>query len=336
MSTLTNPQRQQAIKQRQLFISCVVPMHNESELIVKFCTELEQTLRELTDHYDIILIDDGSTDDSVALAKQHINNHPNVKLITLSRNFGKEMAIAAGLEHASGDVTVIIDADFQHPLEYIARFVEHWGEGYDNVYGVRKNRKDEGFYKRHSTNLFYRILDKMTEVPIPRNAGDFRLLDKQVVASLNQCQERARFTKGLYAWVGYRSIGIPFTVQARAGGKSSWKYGRLTNLAITGLTAFSDIPLRIWGMIGGVISLFSLASVIYIIVDTLVTGIDVPGYATLLVVLIFFGGIQLLSIGILGEYVSRIFNEVKKRPPYIIHQKIGLDNDNDQASDSNA
>ncbi len=322
--------RQQLIKQRELFISCVVPIHNEAELIARFCTELEDTLKNLTQHYEIICVDDGSEDDSVQQVKQHITSHPAIKLIKLSRNFGKEMAIAAGLQHANGDVTIIIDADFQHPLDMITPFIEHWGQGYDNVYGVRNNRKDENFVKRHCSHLFYRMLDKMTEVSIPRNAGDFRLLDKQVVTAMNQCQERARFTKGLYAWVGYRSIGLPFTVQTRAAGKSSWKYGRLTNLAITGFTSFSDIPLRIWGMIGGLISLMSLISVIYIIIDTLVTGIDVPGYATLLVVVIFFGGIQLLSIGILGEYISRIFNEVKKRPPYIIEQTIGFEcNDDD-------
>lgn len=321
------PDRIALVEQRKLRISCVVPVHNEAEVLADFCQALITCLTEISDHFEILLVDDGSKDNSLNIAKQLATDHAPIKCIALSRNFGKELAILAGLEHNDGDVTVIIDADFQHPLAMINEFVQQWQLGYDNVYGVRKNRQDEGFLKRHSTHAFYRLLDRMTEVHIPPNAGDFRLLDKKVVTALNQCQERARFTKGLYAWVGFRSVGIPFVVQERAAGKSSWKFGRLTNLAITGLTAFSDIPLRIWGMIGGIISLLSLASILYIIIDTLLVGIEVPGYATLLVTLIFFGGIQLLSIGILGEYISRIFNEVKRRPPYIVAEKIGYNDD---------
>ena len=321
------PERIALVKQRGLRISCVVPAHNEAEVLTDFCQALRDCLSEITDDYEIVLVDDGSKDNTPSIAKQLASDHSAIKCLALSRNFGKEIAILAGLEHSQGDVTVIVDADFQHPLSMIKDFVTQWQLGYDNVYGVRKNRKDEGFIKRHSTHAFYKLLDKMTEVSIPPNAGDFRLLDKKVVKALNQCQERARFTKGLYAWVGFRSIGIPFVVQERAAGKSSWKLRRLTNLAITGLTAFSDVPLRIWGMIGGVISLLSLFSILYIVIDTLVVGIKVPGYATLLVTLIFFGGIQLLSIGILGEYISRIFNEVKRRPPYIIEEKFGYNDD---------
>jgi glycosyltransferase involved in cell wall biosynthesis len=307
-------------EQRKLKITCVVPVHNEQELIETFSQRLEETLQQLTDHYQVIFVNDGSQDQSLEKLKQLSTGKAAFSWLSFSRNFGKENAIAAGLAHAQGDVTIILDADFQHPLKYIPIFIKHWLEGFDNVYGVRTSREDETWLKRSFSKAFYSMLERITEIPIPPNAGDFRLLDKKVVAALNQCQERARFMKGLYAWVGFSSLAVPFEVADRPAGKSSWHFGRLTNLAITGFTAFSDIPLRIWGMIGAVVSVFSFLSIIYIIFDVFLNGTHVPGYATLLVSIIFFGGIQLFSIGVLGEYISRIFSEVKKRPPYLISE----------------
>jgi glycosyltransferase involved in cell wall biosynthesis len=249
----------------------------------------------------------------------------HIKLLALSRNFGKENALTAGLEHCTGDVAIILDSDFQHPLEMIPVFLKHWGEGYEMVYGVRENRDDESSVKRGFANLFYWLMAKITKIDIPSNAGDFRLLDRKVVDSLNQFQERSRFMKGLYAWVGFKRLAVPFKVQERAAGKSSWGLGRLTELAITGITSFSDIPLRVWGFIGFVISLISLVYAIYIITVTLLFGADLPGFPSIIVALMFFGGIQLLSIGILGEYIARIFSEVKQRPKYIVEQKHGFE-----------
>lgn len=317
--------REQLLTSQQLFISCIIPAHNEQELIQKFLQTLTNKLSQLTQHYEIIIINDGSTDETEQQIKLLMPSTP-LKLISFSRNFGKEKAITAGLEHASGDVAIIIDADFQHPIEVIPEFLKHWAEGYDMVYGVRKNRDDETWLKRFFANNFYRLMHLLTNIKVPANAGDFRLLDRKVIDVLNSCTERSRFMKGLYNWAGFNSLGITFQAADRPAGKSSWRLRSLTSLAITGITAFSTIPLRAWGLIGLLVSFISFVSVMYIVLDTLIFGADVPGYATLIVTIIFFGGIQLLSIGILGEYLGRVFEEVKKRPQYVINEKIGFKN----------
>jgi polyisoprenyl-phosphate glycosyltransferase len=322
--------RKHLIETRQCAISCIVPIHNEQEVIAPFLEALTAQLKTLADVFEIIVVDDGSTDQSAHLVEQAHETQEHIKLLSFSRNFGKETAIAAGLKHCTGDVTVIIDADFQHPVKYIGDFLEKWGEGYDMAYGLHTNRSKESFIKRNFSRLFYRMLDMMTDVKIPRHAGDFRLLDKSVVKALAQCTERARFMKGLYAWVGYKTIAVPFEVAPRAGGTASYRYAKLTNLAITGFISFSDVPLRIWSLIGAFICGFSFLIILYVIIDTLFFGIEVPGYATLLITVIFFGGVQLLSIGILGEYISRVFNEVKHRPQYIIQKQLGFDAPSDE------
>lgn len=317
-------QRLQRLREKSLFISCVVPVYNEEALIESFFTALQAKLGELTNRFEIIAIDDGSRDKTV----EKIINLPseyNVKLLALSRNFGKETALTAGLENSKGDVTIILDADFQHPLEVIPTFVTQWAEGYDMVYGVRENRDNESSVKRNLANLFYWLMTKITNIDIPNNAGDFRLLDRKVVAAINQFQERSRFMKGLYAWVGYKSIAVSFEVQDRAAGKSSWGLGRLTELALTGITSFSDIPLRVWGFIGFIISLISLIYAIYFLTKTLMFGADLPGFPSLIVAVMFLGGVQLLSIGILGEYIARIFTEVKQRPKYLVATRHGFE-----------
>ncbi len=316
--------RKQALQDKTVRISCVVPVFNEEALVDSFFEALQAKLLELTNTFEIIAIDDGSQDNTVkkiaALPKKY-----HVKLIALSRNFGKETALTAGLEHATGDVAIILDADFQHPLEVIPTFLTHWSEGYNMVYGVRENRDNESSIKRNFARLFYWLMTKITKIDIPNNAGDFRLLDRKVVDAINQIQERTRFMKGLYAWVGFKKLPVPFTVQERAAGKSSWGLARLTELALTGITSFSDIPLRVWGLIGFVISLISLVYAIYIVTVTLIFGADLPGFPSIIVALMFFGGIQLLSIGILGEYIARIFTEVKQRPKYLIEKKYGFE-----------
>lgn len=329
-----NAERNNHLQTRCITISCVVPVYNEAAGVEAFVAALRQKLQQHSDFFEIILIDDGSTDDT-ALRLTHLTQHdPAIKALLFSRNFGKENALTAGLEHASGEVTILIDADFQHPVELIDAFLEKWAQGYDMVYAVQENRQNEGFLKRNFTRLFYSLLSATTHTPIPANAGDYRLLDKKVVAALCQLRERGRFMKGLYAWVGFPSIAISFTAPERQSGQSAFHFRKLVELAMTGITAFSDVPLRVWGLMGLIISGIAFAYGLCIIFDTLWSGVDVPGYATIVVGIMFLGGIQLLSIGILGEYIGRIFQEVKKRPPYILREKIGFSatqNDHDNS-----
>ncbi len=316
--------RQQRLISNNLFISCVVPVYNEETVIDSFLAQLHTQLSQLSNNFEIIVVDDGSRDRTAAKLVELLPRHP-LKLITLSRNFGKEIALSAGLDHCKGEVVILIDSDFQHPFELIPVFLHQWSEGFDMVYGIRTNRDDESPIKRYFAHVFYALMAKSTHIDIPRNAGDFRLLDRKVVDALNTIEERNRFMKGLYAWVGFKSIGVPFEVKERAGGKSAWKFTRLTELAITGILSFSDLPLRIWSLIGFIISMISFSYALFIILDTMIYGKDIPGFASLFVSIMFFGGVQLLSIGILGEYIARIFNEVKRRPKYIIEEKHGFD-----------
>lgn len=318
--------RYQLIENKQVFISCVVPVFNEEAGVQGFLTKLRHCLQELTDRFEIIVVDDGSRDKTREKITELTKKALGIKLIAFSRNFGKEIALTAGLEHSQGDVAILMDADFQHPIELLPEFLAGWSKGYDMVYGVRHNRDTESRVKRNFARLFYWLMTKITKIDLPNNAGDFRLLDRKVIDTLNTFNERTRFMKGLYAWVGFQKLAIPYEVQERAAGKSSWRFSKLTELAITGITSFSDVPLRVWGFIGFIISLISLIYAIYIVTVTLIFGADLPGFPTLVVAIMFFGGVQLLSIGILGEYIARIFTEVKQRPNYIIDTKHGFEN----------
>lgn len=317
-------ERQKHLQQKRVHISCVVPVYNEEANIDAFINQLQTTLQDLTHEYEIIIVDDGSRDNTLAVANQLTKNN-HIKLLGLSRNFGKEVALTAGIEHSSGDVVILMDADFQHPTAILPTFLEYWAQGYDMVYGLRKDRESESYLKRNLTRMFYWLMQRITSIDIPNNAGDFRLMDKKVIVALKQFPERTRFMKGLYAWVGYNKIGVPFEVQDRAAGKSSWGFTRLAELAITGITSFSTVPLRVWGFIGFIISLVALIYAIYVVTVTLIYGADLPGFPTLAVAIMFLGGVQLLSIGILGEYIARIFTEVKQRPKYLLQMKVGFD-----------
>jgi glycosyltransferase involved in cell wall biosynthesis len=317
-------QRETQLTNKSVYISCIVPVFNEEAVVGQFLEKLQSALRELTQKFEIIVVDDGSRDRTVEIVRSSPKDY-HVKTLALSRNFGKEIALTAGLEHSSGDVAILLDADFQHPVETISEFLRYWAQGYDMVYGVRTDRVSESYIKRNSAKLFYWLMQKMTKINIPNNAGDFRLIDRKIIHALKAFPERTRFMKGLYAWVGYKSIGIPFEVKERAAGKSSWRFTKLTELAITGLTSFSDIPLRVWGLIGFFISVFAMIYAVYVLTVTLIYGADLPGFPTLAVAIMFLGGIQLLSIGILGEYIARIFTEVKQRPIYLLQLKDGFD-----------
>jgi len=303
-------------------ITCVVPAFNEADGIAAFLNALCRHLAGLTDRYDVIVVDDGSRD-ATGLEVIAASGGLPVRLIGLSRNFGKEAAISAGLAEAHGEVVVILDADFQHPFATIDEFIRHWQQGYDMVYGIRSDRRTDPLVRRQLSRMFYRMLSRGASVDIPADAGDFRLLDRKVVAALRDLPESSRFMKGLYTWVGYRSIGIPFVVEERRNGETSFNFPRLFELAVTGLTSFSTFPLRLWVGVGSLISGCSILYALYILGRTLVRGVDVPGWATITVAVTFLGGVQLLSIGILGEYVARIFEEVKARPLYIVKRELG-------------
>lgn len=319
-------ERKNAIHRKTIFISCIIPVYNEEAVIEGFLKQLSTYLRQLTQHYEIIVVDDGSKDNTVKKILDSSSASP-VKLLSLSRNFGKEAALTAGLAHCKGEVAVLLDADFQHPIELIASFLQYWGEGYDMVYGLRQNRVLESPLKRNFAHLFYWLMSKITHIDIPNNAGDFRLLDRKIINALQAFPERTRFMKGLYAWIGYKKIGISFEVQERAGGGSSFGWLRLFELALAGITSFSDVPLRVWGLVGFVISLISLVYAIFMVTSTLLYGTDFPGFPTIVVAIMFLGGVQLLSIGILGEYIARIFTEVKQRPQYLIENKYGFEDE---------
>ena len=298
-------------------ISCVVPAYNESAHLSAFLSDLQQTLAALSSSYEIIVVNDGSTDNTEQVMMPHMSE-PGMRYLSLSRNFGKEAALTAGIEYARGDAVILIDSDYQHPHELLPEMVRLWLFGYDMVYGVIADRSEESTLKRWGTGLFYRLMESGAPIKIPRNAGDFRLLDRSVVNALRQLPERNRFMKGLYAWVGFKSIALPFIPQERATGESSFGLRNLGRLALAGVTAFTTLPLRIWSAVGAAISILAILYAFEIAAETLLIGNPLPGWSTLAAGLMFFSGIQLISIGILGEYLGRIYDEVKRRPLYLV------------------
>jgi glycosyltransferase involved in cell wall biosynthesis len=302
-------------------LSVVVPCLNEGPHLKEFITALSSTIELITRDYQILIVNDGSKDNTKEIALDLISSG-KVRYLEFSRNFGKEAALMAGIDHASGDATLLIDADFQHPLEKITEMSDLWKSGYEMIYGVVINRQSESMSKRFGTRLFYALLNT-SDITIPENAGDFRWLDRKVVDALKNLPERNRFMKGLYAWVGFKSIAIPFEPKNRESGKSTFSMGRLIKLGMAGLTSFSAAPLQLWIGIGALISFLALVYGAYVIVDTVFYGNAVSGWPTLTVALMLFSGIQLLSIGILGEYIGRIFTEVKQRPLYVITEDLG-------------
>jgi glycosyltransferase involved in cell wall biosynthesis len=298
------------------FLCCVVPAHNEAENLKNFIPALSKMLKQENILFEIIVIDDGSKDSTIEVLQGLQKDYP-LRVLEFSRNFGKEAALYAGLDHVDADLALLIDADFQHPINVIPTMLSLWKEGYEMVYGIR-NRETESWLKKLFTHIYYKILNASSTLNIPENAGDFRLLDAKVVYAIRDLPERNLYMKGLYAWVGFKSIGILFTEKERQCGRSSFNFKSLLNLAISGLTAFSDLPLRICIYLGILLGIFSFSYGCWITVQTLFEGAKVPGWATLAAGLAFLGAIQLIFIGILGEYISRIYSEVKARPKYII------------------
>ncbi len=305
-------------------LSVVVPAFNEGRNIETLAERLVPVLDDLATSWEIIFVDDGSHDDTLTRIKALAAWDRRVRAVSFSRNFGKEIAIAAGLDHAGGRAVVLMDADLQHPPEVIREFVAKWREGHAVVYGQRIDRAGDGVVRRKLTQGFYRLFAAAGETPLPPGAGDFRLMDRKAVDALRSMGERARFSKGLYAWIGFKSVGVPFEVADRAEGVSKFSFRKLFSFAFDGITSFSTVPLKLWTYVGVTISFFSILSALFFLTRTFVEGVDVPGYASLIVSVMFFSGIQLISLGVLGEYIGRIFAEVKRRPLYIVGESIGF------------
>lgn len=307
-------------------ISCIVPIYNEETVIAEFVAALDDTLKQLPYTYEIVLVDDGSQDNTVSIINQ-LRTQFTLSYLRFSRNFGKENAISAGLDHATGDAVILMDSDFQHPLALISEFIAQWEKGFDMVYAVRQNRADESWLKRTCAKTFYQFTSRINRVNIPPNAGDFRLLDRKIVNALQRLPERNRFMKGLYSWVGFKQTAIPFEVQPRKAGSSQWSFYSLLDLAITGITSFTAFPLRLIALGGIGVATLAIIYALWIILSTLIFGIETPGWATIVTTITFFGGLQLFALGVVGEYIGRVFDEVKHRPHYIIDEESSF-NDN--------
>lgn len=302
-------------------ICLIVPCYNEQEVIDACHQKIAAAIEPLTSQYafEIIYINDGSTDKTIEHLYAIKKKDPRATIINLSRNFGKEAAMTAGLDHAVADATIILDADLQDPPELIPELIRIWKEqDADVVYGQRISRGGETWFKKFTAASFYRVINWISRVQIPRNTGDFRLMSRRTVDSLKLLQEHHRFMKGLFAWVGFKQVPLQYHRHPRLAGRTKWDYVKLWNFSLEGITGFSTTPLKLASMVGLFIAIFSVVFGGAILYRTVTTGVDVPGYASLMVMITFIGGIQLLSIGLLGEYVGRIFNETKKRPLYLI------------------
>ena len=309
-------------------LSIIVPCYNESEVVEKFFSAMvgnNGILNNLGLNCELVFINDGSKDNTLELLKAQKEIYSNksnldIKIVNLSRNFGKEAAMSAGFSVASGEAIVPMDADLQDPPELIAKFVELWRQGYDVVLAKRNDRQEDSFAKRFSSSLFYKLNNKISDVKLPDNVGDFRLFTRKVLNAINSLPENQRFMKGIFAWVGFRSITIEYKRPQRIAGSSKFNGWKLWNFALQGITGFGTLPLRVWTYIGFIVSFLAFIYASFLILRTLIMGIDLPGYASLVVIILFLGGLQLIGIGILGEYVGRIYMESKRRPPFIIDE----------------
>jgi glycosyltransferase involved in cell wall biosynthesis len=310
-------------------LSIIVPMFNEEEVLRAFFSRLLPILETAVSSYEVICVNDGSSDRSLELLLELREENQSIKIIDLARNFGKELAMSAGIDHARGEAAVPIDVDLQDPPEVITDLVNKWREGYDVVLAVRKDRSSDSFFKRVSAALFYRAISAISDTAIPKNVGDFRLISRPVIQAIRQLPERTRFMKGIFAWVGFRQTTIFYTRPERAAGETKWRAWRLWNFALEGIVSFSSVPLKVWSYVGVLSALLALLYMIYIVIRTMVYGVDVPGYASLITIQLFFNGMILISLGVLGEYLARIFLEVKQRPLYLVQDKWGFDQDLD-------
>ena len=311
-----------------VILSVVVPMFNEHENIDAFLERIEDVLAKLVEQfsgsYEIICVDDGSTDGTTENLLSHRERNPSIKILSLSRNFGKEIALSAGLDHTTGAAVIPIDVDLQDPPEVIPILFQKWLEGFDVVYATRGTREVDGLTKRITSSWFYRVYNRLADTSIPNDTGDFRIMDKRVIDALRVLPERNRFMKGLFSWVGFRQTGVEYHREPRAYGRSKWKLWKLWNFALDAITSNSTLPLRMWSYLGLVISILAFGFAAFLIVRFFIMGVDTPGYASLMVTILFMGGINLLTLGIMGEYLGRTYTEVKARPLYLIRQSYGF------------
>lgn len=300
-------------------ITILIPAYNEEQVLDTLYTRLKK-LADSAPHYDFefLFVNDGSRDQTLEIIQSFAQADTRISYINLSRNFGKEIAMIAGIDHVKSDALVIIDADLQDPPELIPEMIKYWEEGYDDVYARRSSRKGESWFKKLTSTAFYRVLQHTTHIEIQRDTGDFRLLDRRCIDAIKQLRENQRYTKGFFSWIGYKKKEITYVRDPRAAGTTKWNYFKLINLAIDGIVSFTTAPLRISTIFGMLVSVLAFLYIIVIVARVLIYGIDVGGYASLMAAILFLGGVQLLSLGIIGEYVGRIFNETKNRPLYLI------------------
>ena len=305
-------------------LSLVVPCYNEAAGLASFWARASDALDALGAPAEAVFVDDGSRDATFAVLSALAARDPRVRVVALSRNFGKEIALAAGLDHARGDAVVPIDADLQHPPELLHELVARWREGCDVVIALRRDRATDSAARRLASDLFHRLFARVSAVPVPRGAGDFRLMSRPVVDALKSMPERTRYMKGMYAWVGFRTATVDYDVAERAAGESRFGLVKLWRLALDGIVSFSALPLRMSSFLGALFALVALAYGVWLVARTLAHGVDVPGYASLMVVVLFLGGVQLLSLGVIGEYLGRVYDEVKARPLYVVRARVGF------------
>jgi glycosyltransferase involved in cell wall biosynthesis len=300
-------------------ISILIPAYDEEQVLDKLFTRLANLANDTKDYeFEFLFVNDGSKDKTLGIIKDYAEKDPRVSYINLSRNFGKEIGMIAGLDHVQGDATVIIDADLQDPPELIPEMIRLWEEGYDDVYAKRQSREGESWLKKVTSKMYYKTLQRISSIPIQEDTGDFRLFDRRVVEALKLFRESQRYTKGMFSWVGFHKKEILYDRDPRAAGETKWNYVKLIELAIDGITSFTTAPLRIATYAGVVVSALTFVYLIFLVIRTLFFGSDLAGYPSTLAVILFLGGVQLLSLGIIGEYIGRIFNETKQRPLYLI------------------
>ncbi|MFS1413881.1 glycosyltransferase family 2 protein [Vibrio sp. 10N.286.49.B1] len=308
-------------------ISIVCPCYNEEQVVSLFMDRITQVLENTQYPYEIILINDGSKDNTLSVIKALQQRDSHIRIINLSRNFGKEAALTAGIDSARGEVLIPIDADLQDPPELIHDFLREWENGYDVVVAKRVDRSTDTWAKKLSAELFYKFHNAVAQVEIPENVGDFRLINRRVVEAIQLLPENQRFMKGIFSWVGFKTAVVEYKREAREAGETSFNGWKLWNFALDGITSFSTAPLRIWLYVGGFISALSFIYGSLTIIKTLIYGIDSPGYASLITVILFLGGVQLIGIGVMGEYVGRLYMESKRRPTYIIEEDSIIEED---------
>lgn len=305
-------------------VTILIPCYNEEQSLPLLYQELTSLIDSHQEYdWEILFVNDGSKDNTIHLIKQLSHQDHRIAYVDLSRNFGKEAAMLAGFDYATGDCMVVMDADLQHPPHLIPEMLKYWEEGYDDVYAKRTTRGKESWLRKNLSLLYYKLLQKTTRVEILQNVGDFRLLDRKCIDTLKQLRESERYTKGMFCWIGFNKKEIEFEQGDRVAGQTSWNYLGLFNLAIEGITSFTIAPLRLSTMIGVIVSLIAFIYMCVIIAKTLIFGEDVQGFPTLMVVILFLGGVQLLSLGIIGEYLGRIFHETKNRPVYVVREYKG-------------